>query len=697
MNRFRSLLLWLALLLGAWLTRLEAAESGAVELTRAAQVRALSQDEAAAKRPVRLRGTWMGEAEPAGAGILRDDSSGIYLLGRPEHFDALARGDQIEVVGVTDPGGYAPCMLVTGATRLGPGEMPAPTRVAADRLLSGAFDAEWVELEGVVRSVEPVWWTRTKSLLVLATGGQRLSVQVNATLAPEEWIDSEVRVRGFCFYRSNRNRQALTPHLLVPKDEPLQRLVAPPGRWAETPPVPVAQLFRFDPAGDYGHRVRVAGTVLHSRRGESLWLRDGDRGLHIRSGQTNLTVVPGDFVEAVGFPNSGGYTPILEDAVYRRVRSGAPPEPQPVATIEDALEHDADLVSVEARLTELRQTPDGWALGLDLGDRVVRGLVTLPNGFSPFSEWRVGSRVRATGICTVLSENADLGSGVLEPDTFQLLLRSAFDLEIVEAPSWWTPERIIRLLAGVALGLAGVAGWIVVAARLRLREQAARRRTAEAEFAAMLAERSRIAREIHDTLAQGLGAISMHLELVKLQMPEAPGEAAKHLAIAHEVARGSLAEARRSIWNMRSQALENRSLADALKEVVEQVRRGDTPVTEFEVAGRTRRLSAALENTLLRVGQEAITNALRHSGAARVKVRLEFAERSVRLRVEDDGKGFDPEHPPASEGGFGLIGIRERVAEVGGRVTFESAPGRGTKLTVEAPLPTAEPDIADAS
>jgi signal transduction histidine kinase len=682
----------LALLLGAGPSRADAAE-----LTRAAQVRELSQDEAAAKRPVRLRGTWMGEAEPDGAGILRDGSSGIYLLGRSEHFASLAPGDRIEVVGETDPGGYAPIVRVTGATRLGPGELPAPTRVAADRLLSGAFDAEWVELEGVVRSVEPVWWTTTKSLLVLATGGQRLSVQVNAALPPDEWIDSVVRVRGFCFYRSNRNRQALTPHLLVPKDEALERVSPPPGSLAETVPVPVANLFRFDPRAHYGHRVRIAGTVLHSRRGESLWLRDGDRGLHIRSGQTNRVVMPGDFVEVTGFPNRGGYTPILEDAVYRRVRSDPPPEPHPVASMADALKHDADLVSVEARLTELRQSADGWALGLDLGDRVVRGLVALPTGFSPLSEWRVGSRVRAKGICTVLSENADLGSGVLEPDTFQLLLRSPFDLEIVEAPSWWTPARIIRLLFGVALGLAGVAGWIVVAARLRLREQEARRRTAEAEFAAMLAERSRIAREIHDTLAQGLGAISMHLELVKHRMPEAPDEAGKHLAIAHDVARGSLAEARRSIWNMRSQALEKRSLAEALKDVVEQVRSGDTPATEFEVAGKERRLSAALENSLLRVGQEAITNALRHSGAARVTVRLEFAERAVRLRVEDDGKGFDPEHPPASEGGFGLIGIRERVAEVGGQVVFESAPGRGTKLTVEAPMPTVEPDGAEDS
>jgi len=227
---------------------------------------------------------------------------------------------------------------------------------------------------------------------------------------------------------------------------------------------------------------------------------------------------------------------------------------------------------------------------------------------------------------------------------------------------------------------------VVWLARRRLHEQSLERELAEAELTAILKERNRMAREIHDTLAQGLGAISMRLELIKDQLREdAPG-AEEHLEHARKLVRTSLAEARNAIWNMRAQVLEQGDLAMALAGVLEQLTSGTKVKGQFHQSGLARRLAPLLENDLLRIGQEAITNAIHHGKPKTVVVEVEFGPRSVKLRVSDDGIGYDTEHPPRSEGGFGLVDMRERVEQLGGEMKLHSAPGQGSAVSVELPI-----------
>jgi signal transduction histidine kinase len=230
---------------------------------------------------------------------------------------------------------------------------------------------------------------------------------------------------------------------------------------------------------------------------------------------------------------------------------------------------------------------------------------------------------------------------------------------------------------------------VMLVARRRLLKQAAQRRMAEAEFAAILAERNRLAREIHDTLAQGLGAISLHLGLVKNQLgTSAPEGIRKHLDLAYEVARASLADARSAIFNMRSQVLEQGDLPSALRGVLRQMTDGTSVAANFETSGHPRRLPPVTENAILRIGQEAITNAERHGQASRIDVRLDFGDKQVRLTVRDNGCGFDADHPPPSAGGFGLVGMRERAAQLRGELTIRSRPGAGAEIIFAAPVPS---------
>ena len=150
--------------------------------------------------------------------------------------------------------------------------------------------------------------------------------------------------------------------------------------------------------------------------------------------------------------------------------------------------------------------------------------------------------------------------------------------------------------------------------------------------------------------------------------------------------RGSLEEARNSIWNMRAQVLENGSLAGALESILDQMA-GDRGLhAEVAITGRERRLAPITENNLLRVGQEAITNATKHAGAKHIKVTLNFGEDQLGLTILDDGCGFDPARPRTGKGGFGLVGMRERATGLKGVLNVRTAPGQGTEIQLQVPL-----------
>lgn len=199
---------------------------------------------------------------------------------------------------------------------------------------------------------------------------------------------------------------------------------------------------------------------------------------------------------------------------------------------------------------------------------------------------------------------------------------------------------------------------------------------------AVVEERNRLAREIHDTIAQGLAGIVVQLEAAAGLLRRDPERALAELERARQTARESLQEARRSVWDLRPALLENLSLADALRRELFRFNQMTGVAVDFSVAGRARRLPARVEAGLLRVAQEALSNVHRHAAARRVTVTLTFGRGQVRLAVADDGQGFDPAGVGArADGhGFGLVGMRERVHLLGGELAVESAPGAGTKI-----------------
>ncbi|MGI8328976.1 sensor histidine kinase [Actinomadura scrupuli] len=202
-----------------------------------------------------------------------------------------------------------------------------------------------------------------------------------------------------------------------------------------------------------------------------------------------------------------------------------------------------------------------------------------------------------------------------------------------------------------------------------------------------LAERQRLAGEIHDTLAQGFTSILMLLQAADPHVTEEP--ARRSLELAGRTARENLAEARALIAALSPAALGSAPLADALRRLSGQLGEEMDVAVTYETGGVPRVLPAGIEVVLLRAAQEALANIRKHAGATSASVRLEYGSAAVRLEVCDDGVGFEPRSP--HNGHFGLRNIRDRVTQAGGRATIDTAPGQGTVLTLDLPTTPATP------
>jgi len=200
-------------------------------------------------------------------------------------------------------------------------------------------------------------------------------------------------------------------------------------------------------------------------------------------------------------------------------------------------------------------------------------------------------------------------------------------------------------------------------------------------------ERKRIAQELHDTLLQGFTAIALKLDALTTSLPPALLKTKQQLEQALEQMDHYLGETRRSIWNLRSPALQStEDLSKVLLEASERTLASTAIALSFSVQGAPRKLGKAVEHHLLRICEEALANAVKHAHATRVEVILDFTSKEVQLHIRDDGCGFEPAGWEVSKRGhFGLLGIKERVASVFGILSIDSAPGRGARLLVTIP------------
>lgn len=661
---------------------------GLPELTTAEQVHALLPAEAIRRYPVHLRGVVVYHDQYDSAVFLHDGASGIYVE-IPQSL-AAQPGDELDVRGFSDPGKFAPLVKAGEVQVVGRREMPAPIPAAYELLATGNEDSQWVEIAGILRSITPA--PDHGNYLDIAMLGGRLRCLIEQQPAGDlqALVNAAIHVRGVCFSRFNTARQLRAPWLGVSSMEDIHvdRLPA-----NEPVSSSIAELLRFRSAAVNGERVKVRGVVSLLQKEQSLFIQEGDIGLHVKTLQST-PVAPGDVVEVLGFAVLGQFNPILEDATYRRI--GAAPPPAPVVVEASQLPsqpHNACLIRVNALLLDRAVRGDEQLLVLQSGDVVFTAALPMAAEHGALSSLRNGSLLALTGVCVAQEQQNWNPSERYRPEEFRLLLRSASDIAVLRAAPWWTLSRLLWALAVAGVFILSSSAWAITL-RQRVRRQTRiiqdkLRREAIAE------ERGRIAREFHDSLEQELAAITMQLDVAAAQFEHSPRDARLFLDQARTISRRSLEEARRSIWDLRSQFLENSDLPTALQQFIDSLGTGSPATITLETQGTPIRLPSRMECHFLRIVQEAVANSLKHAGARSISVLLCFASDRLRVFIRDDGGGFDVHSAPSlQDGHFGLLDMRERIEKLGGALTVRSEFQKGTEVIAEALLPQGAPLVS---
>lgn len=678
MVRMRSHARWVMAACAAMAT---VARAEPPQLRTAAAVQALGPEAAAERRDVRLRGvvtfTWhTGTSE-----FTVQDGTGAVLLPTVPLPRGCRVGAEVEVEGRTEAGGFGPIVQPEVVRVLGESALPPPVPTTYEGLLTPELHGRRVEIIGIVRGqrVNPELGLNWLALEI-AAGGARLTVNVTHEITGHpELIDARVKVRGVNLHASDPHQQAFLPMICAHDLGDIDVVEPAPAQPFDQRAVPLSALLRSADMARSGHRARVRGTVILVREGGSLFLQDATRGIQVFLREAPLPALH-ETVDMVGFPEPGVFSPVLRDADWRPSEGSGFPEALDV-TAAEAMRHDGRLIRLEARVAHLLAQPDRTVLMLEEGPARFRAV--LPEGETS-RRWLPGSRLRLTGVCEVTVGGWESIVTHRRPEGFSLLLRRAGDIAVLRRAPFWTAERLAWGATAAAALAAAMLGTVWARSRRRLREALEAREVARAEFSAILNERGRISREIHDTLAQGFAGISAQLEALSDRLVSVPDDARQHLDLAKELVRESLAEARRSVWNLRAQSLDEHGLAGAIERLGRHLTATDGIDFSFRVEGTSRDLPPDVENSLLRIAQEAIANAVRHSGARHVAAGLRYDRGQVTLEVEDDGRGFDSGGHPAGgrDGGFGLSGIRERAEAMHAALQIQSRRGEGTRIEV---------------
>ena len=466
-----------------------------------------------------------------------------------------------------------------------------------------------------------VWVGTERGLTCLDAGGRRLATYGEGDGLPNPNVASII--------------EDASGNLWVGTDGGLARL-----RGAVAAPAGAAVL-AFDERDGVTGRICIRGAAFRSRDGELFF--GTSRGLtrFLPEGfQTNTRVPP---VVLTGLS--------LADRPVLPGRPGSPLSRPIQETTEIVLSHDqAHVTFTFAALNYI----------LPQKNRYTHRLEGLDPDWSPVGPETSASYARIPPGEYVFRVRACNNDGVWNTEGVRLRLR-------VTPPFW----RTAWFAAAIALSLAGI-GALLHASRVRRVRQ---------RFLAVLDERRRLSRELHDTLEQGLAGIALQVDSARQHLGRRPEVVERCLETALRMVGYSREETRRTVNQLRSQALERGDIAQAIREVASELASGDKPAVDVEVRGVPRRLSVAAEHHLFRIAQEALTNAVTHAQASRASVSLAFAADGVELTVSDDGRGLPPGKP---ERGFhfGLSGMRERARALGTRLEVESAPGTGTTVRV---------------
>ncbi|MGH7951680.1 MAG: sensor histidine kinase [Limisphaerales bacterium] len=664
-------------------------------LTNAEQVHWLTRKEAASGRKVLVRGVITCVLPESEAAVVQDSTAGIYIdrwipsLGAPPQI-----GEVVEVEGVTDPGDFAPRVHAVRVTRLGTGKLPPPVHPYWDQLINGSLDTEFVEIEGIVATA------RTNGNTLLTHDG-KINVLVfgvtNSTIgiALKSYEGALIRLRGCLFAAWDRTThevnvselRMISPSVTVVEPAPANPFAVTPKR--------VGSLLQFDPRASALRRVKVFGQIMHEREGEYFAMDENNGFRFIPKAPMHLAI--GDLVEVVGFPSLTGPSPVLQEAIAKKIETLPLPAALPL-NADDLFraENDATRVRVEAvllnlskdrRTLELQAGVQRFVAHLNGDDKSLTPRVS-PRGTGMSKEINLplGSRLELTGVYAGNGGNRTTDTKVA---SFELLLNSPADIRVLARPPIWTLQRLL-ILVGTLLAVLGLAlVWIrllrhqVQQRSIQLQKEIHDREQAEYRHG-LAQERARIARDLHDDLGSSLTEITMLATASPgLQLPA--DETAERMEAIAGKSRTLVDALDEIVWAVDPERDTLASVARYLASYVEEYLARLKVVCRVQIPNSfpNQAVAGEVRHHLYLAVKEILNNAVRHGGASEIIFRVEARENRLWISVADNGGGFDTSGHPD---GHGLLNLRRRLEQLCGRCELKSAPGAGTTVSLQLPL-----------
>lgn len=506
-------------------------------------------------------------------------------------------------------------------------------------------------------------------------------------IMPTAFIDAVVVVTGTYQAKESNGRPHLGPHVQTFFPDTVRMLVPP-----NKDPFRSQMYSRSESdTGNDGHRQRLSGTVLANWNGDSFFLKTA-QGLrfriHICPG--SLLPSPGDRVIAAGFPYHNIFFTEFFNALCRTEPSTGISEEIPVSVSPTELLMDdksrrmlnyhldghlirlcGNVISVSSQDTKHRilfLLCEGETVKVELGD------------IHPPS---VNSKIEVTGICRFSCEENGSTASTLRLNGFALLPRTPDDIKIIRRPPWWTPSRIITaVLILIVLVLTGLV-WNLILQKLIARKgrELARESLAHLKAELRVDERTALAVELHDTIAQNLTGVSMQMEGVDEAHRIGSPRLGELIGKARHALDSCRTELRNCLWDLRNDAFDSDDVSAIIRKAIAPHLGSASADVKLDL--QRSHISDSTFHALLCIIRELVINAVRHGKATQVDIRGETTATALKIIVQDNGCGFDPnDRPGPAEGHFGLLGIQERLDRIGGTFDISSSPGHGAEFTI---------------
>ena len=498
-------------------------------------------------------------------------------------------------------------------------------------------------------------------------------------------VDARIRVAGVYRRSVSGIRKVSWPNIQPFDPEAIEVLTPPPADPFKVPTLGQQLYFSTDEVLRMSKR-SVLGEVLATWAGNRIMLRTEDgRIVNVRLENEEDLPACGASIVAAGMPETDLFRINLTAARWRPAGSRSLPpaadDEEPISTIAVFWNNNGrksingeihgKLLSVTGIIRAL-PSPDDEAekrfiLDAD-GTQIPVDVTSCP---ALLDGLEIGSRVQVTGRCLLLTETWRQGNVFPQAKGFALVVRSARDIVTLSSPSWWTPGKLLILIAILILTLAGVETWNLIQRHLAKLK---------------IVERTRLAVELHDSLSQNLAGVAFQVAAGKNAIADNPEAAKARIQASERMLQSCRTELRQCLFDLRSDMLEETDFAAAIRKALSQLK--DATAVSIRFNARRSDFPDPDAHAILSVIRELTANAIRHGHAASVRIAGSVENGNLLFSVTDNGCGFDPQNCAGmAEGHFGLSGVRDRLKRLQGTITFTSKPGKGAKATVKLPIP----------